>query len=122
MAMPAQRPTVAIPPKPQETGGGAKLTPARASEGVLGVGRGTILVGIVGDFSTIVYPDNIGLMRTTRVESRYATMTAGILLIVLGGCAKFDMLLVVVPTPVLSASATLLLGSCSCRACRCWAA
>ena len=90
--------------------GGEKLSRARASEGVLGVGIGTVLVGIVGGFSTIVYPDNIGLMRTTRVGSRYATMTAGVLLIVLGGCVKFDMLLVVVPTPVLSASATLLFG------------
>jgi xanthine/uracil permease len=90
--------------------GGEKLDAARASQGVLGVGLGTILVGIVGGFSTIVYPDNIGMMRTTRVGSRYATMAAGILLIVLGGCVKFDMLLVVVPTPVLSASATLLFG------------
>ncbi|HEX3971570.1 MAG TPA: solute carrier family 23 protein, partial [Stellaceae bacterium] len=90
--------------------GNEKLSPARASEGVLGVGIGTVLVGLVGGFSTIVYPDNIGLMRTTRVGSRYATMTAGILLIVLGGSVKFDMLLVVVPTPVLTASATLLFG------------
>src|SRR6185437_1128429 len=60
--------------------GDEKLSPARASEGVLGVGLGTILIGVVGGFSTIVYPDNIGLMRTTRVGSRYATMAAGILL------------------------------------------
>jgi xanthine/uracil permease len=90
--------------------GGTPLAPARASEGVFAVGLGTILVGIVGGFSTIVYPDNIGIIRTSRVASRYATMAAGILLIVLGGCVKFDMLLVVVPTPVLSASATLLFG------------
>jgi xanthine/uracil permease len=90
--------------------GGEKLDPARASEGVLGVGIGTVLVGIVGGFSTIVYPDNIGMMRATRVGSRYATLAAGILLIVLGGCVKFDMLLVLIPTPVLSASATLLFG------------
>src|SRR5579875_2207884 len=89
---------------------GEPLTPARASEGVYAVGLGTVLIGIVGGFSTIVYPDNIGIIRTTRVASRYATMAAGILLIVLGGCVKFDMLLVVVPTPVLSASATLLFG------------
>jgi len=31
-------------------------------------------------------------------------------LIVLGGCVKFDLLLVVVPLPVLSAAATLLFG------------
>ncbi|HEX3972597.1 MAG TPA: solute carrier family 23 protein, partial [Stellaceae bacterium] len=83
---------------------------ARASEGVFAVGLGTILVGIVGGFSTIVYPDNIGIIRTSRVASRYATMAAGVLLIVLGGSVKFDMLLVVVPTPVLTASATLLFG------------
>jgi xanthine/uracil permease len=77
---------------------------------VFAVGLGTILIGIVGGFSTIVYPDNIGIIRTSRVASRYATAAAGVLLIVLGGCVKFDMLLVVVPTPVLSASATLLFG------------
>ena len=57
-----------------------------------------------------VYPDNIGMLRTTRVGSRYATLAAGVLLIVLGGCVKFDLLLVVVPLPVLAAAATLLFG------------
>ena len=42
--------------------------------------------------------------------SRYATLAAGVLLIALGGFIKFDMLLVVVPTPVMSAAATLLFG------------
>ncbi len=55
---------------------------------------------MVGGFSTIAYPDNIGMLRTTRVGSRYATLAAGVLLIVLGGFVKFDMLLVVVPQPV----------------------
>ena len=90
--------------------GGERLQPARASEGVFAVGIGTVLVGVIGGFSTIVYPDNIGIIRTSRVASRYATLAAGILLIVLGGCVKFDMLLVLVPMPVLSASATLLFG------------
>src|SRR5258708_28818963 len=52
----------------------------------------------------------MGLLRTTRVASRYATLTCGILLILLGSCIKFDMLLVLVPTPVLAAIATLLFG------------
>jgi xanthine/uracil permease len=50
------------------------------------------------------------MLRTTRVASRYATLAAGVLLIVLGACIKFDLLLVVVPLPVLSAAATLLFG------------
>lgn len=90
--------------------GPEELPAERASQGVFAVGLGSILVGIFGGFSTIVYPDNIGMMRATRVGSRYATAAAGVLLIILGGSVKFDMLLVIVPIPVLSASATLLFG------------
>lgn len=87
-----------------------KLEPGRMSEGLLGVAIGSVVAGVLGGFSTIVYPDNIGMLRATRVGSRYATLAAGILLIVFGGCIKFDMLLVLVPLPVISAAATLLFG------------
>lgn len=90
--------------------GGQMVSSARMSEGVFAIGLGGVLAGLVGGFSTIVYPDNIGMLRTTRVGSRYATLAAGVLLIVLGGCVKFDLLLVAVPLPVLSAVATLLFG------------
>jgi len=90
--------------------GGQNVTPARMSQGIFAIGLGGVLAGLVGGFSTIVYPDNIGMLRTTRVGSRYATLAAGVLLIVLGGCVKFDLLLVVVPLPVLAAAATLLFG------------
>jgi xanthine/uracil permease len=90
--------------------GGQNITSARMSQGIFAIGLGGVLAGLVGGFSTIVYPDNIGMLRTTRVGSRYATLAAGVLLIVLGGCVKFDLLLVVVPLPVLSAAATLLFG------------
>ncbi len=90
--------------------GGQHVSSARMSQGVFGVGLGGVLSGLFGGFSTIVYPDNIGMLRTTRIGSRYATLAAGVLLIVLGGCVKFDLLLVVVPLPVLSAAATLLFG------------
>jgi xanthine/uracil permease len=90
--------------------GNEKLTAERMSQGIFAVAIGAGLAGIVGGFSTIVYPDNMGMLRTTRVGSRYATLAAGIILIVLGGCIKFDMLLVLVPQPVVSAAATLLFG------------
>jgi xanthine/uracil permease len=90
--------------------GGQNITSARMSQGIFAIGLGGVLAGLVGGFSTIVYPDNIGMLRTTRVGSRYATLAAGVLLIMLGGCVKFYLLLVVVPLPVLSASATLLFG------------
>jgi len=90
--------------------GGQRVSSARMSQGVFAIGLGAVLAGLVGGFSTIVYPDNIGMLRTTRVGSRYATLAAGVLLIVLGASIKFDLLLVVVPLPVLSAAATLLFG------------
>jgi xanthine/uracil permease len=90
--------------------GGQDVSSARMSQGVFAIGLGGVLAGLVGGFSTIVYPDNMGMLRTTRVGSRYATLAAGILLIVLGASIKFDLLLVVVPLPILAAAATLLFG------------
>ncbi|HXW40158.1 MAG TPA: solute carrier family 23 protein [Xanthobacteraceae bacterium] len=90
--------------------GGQTVSSSRMSQGVFAIGLGGVVAGLIGGFSTIVYPDNIGMLRTTRVGSRYATLAAGVLLIVLGASIKFDLLLVVVPLPVLAAAATLLFG------------
>jgi len=90
--------------------GNEKLPAERMSQGIFAVAIGSVLAGIVGGFSTIVYPDNMGMLRTTRVGSRYATLSAGLILIALGACIKFDMLLVLVPQPIVSAAATLLFG------------
>jgi xanthine/uracil permease len=92
------------------TWGNETLTPARMSGGLMSVAIGGMLASMLGTYSTYIYPDNMGLLRTTRVGSRYATLTCGILLMLLGSCVKFDMLLVLVPTPVLAAIATLLFG------------
>jgi xanthine/uracil permease len=86
------------------------LPPERMAQGVLGVAIGAVAAALCGGFSTIAYPDNLGILRATRVGSRYATFGAGLLLIVLGACIKFDMLLVLIPSPVISAAATLLFG------------
>ena len=90
--------------------GHEKLTPARMSGGLMSVALGGILASVLGTYTTQIYPDNMGLLRSTRVGSRYAVLMCGILLMVLGSCIKFDMLLVIVPTPVLAAIATLLFG------------
>jgi xanthine/uracil permease len=90
--------------------GDEKLSAGRMSEGIFGVALGSALGAIVGGLSTIAYPDNMGMLRTTCVGSRYATLAAGILLIALGGFIKFDMLIVLVPQPVVSAAATVLFG------------
>ncbi len=83
---------------------------SRMTEGIFAVSAGAALAGAIGGFSTIAYPDNVGILRSTRIASRYATLSAGLLLIALGGFIKFDFLLVLVPMPVLAAVATLLFG------------
>jgi xanthine/uracil permease len=83
---------------------------SRMSEGIFAVSLGSALAGVIGGFSTIAYPDNVGILRSTRIGSRYATLSAGLLLITFGGFIKFDFLLVLVPMPVLAAVATLLFG------------
>jgi xanthine/uracil permease len=90
--------------------GDQKLTPLRMSEGCFAAALGAILASVVGTFSTIAYPDNVGMLRSTRVGSRYATVAAGVLLVLLGTCVKFDMLLVLVPSQVLAGIATILFG------------
>jgi xanthine/uracil permease len=90
--------------------GDEPLSAGRMSEGLFGVAIGSVIAAVFGGFSTVAYPDNIGILRATRVGSRYVTLTAGLFLIILGGCIKFDMLLVLVPLPVISAAATLLFG------------
>ncbi len=90
--------------------GGEKITPLRMSEGCFAAAVGAILAAVLGSFSTTVYPDNMGMLRSTRVGSRYGTLAAGVLLVVLGSCVKFDMLLVIIPTSVLAGVATVLFG------------
>ncbi len=86
------------------------MPPSRMAEGCFGAAVGSIFGAVVGSFAMNIYPDNIGMLRTTRVASRYATLSAGVLLVVLGCFSKFDMLLVLVPLVVLGGIATILFG------------
>ncbi len=86
------------------------LSAYRVSQGVFGEVLGSTIGSLFGGLSTLAYPDNIGLLRVTRVGSRYVTLTTGIILLVLGGLRPFDSLLQAVPLPVLAASGTVLFG------------
>jgi xanthine/uracil permease len=86
------------------------LSHFRVAQGVFGEVLGSTIGNLFGGFSTLAYPDNIGLLRVTRVGSRYVTLTTGIILLVLGGLQPFDRLLEAVPLPVLAATGTVLFG------------
>ena len=86
------------------------LTGERTAQGVFGEVLGSTIGNVFGGLSTLAYPDNIGLLRVTRVGSRYVTLATGIILLVLGGLEPFDHLLEAVPLPVLAAAGTVLFG------------
>jgi xanthine/uracil permease len=86
------------------------LSAYRVSQGVFGEVLGSTIGAVFGGMSTLAYPDNIGLLRVTKVGSRYVTLATGIILLVLGGLQPFDRLLQAVPLPVLAAAGTVLFG------------
>ena len=90
--------------------GGQDLPGHRVAQGVFGEVVGSTVGSVFGGLSTLAYPDNVGLLRVTRVGSRYVTLATGIILLVLGGLAPFDALLQAVPLPVLAAAGTVLFG------------
>jgi xanthine/uracil permease len=90
--------------------GAEPLSTTRISQGVFGEVLGSAVGAMIGGISTLTFPDNVGMLRATRVGSRYVTLTAGLILIVLGCIVKFDLLLVAIPMPILSAAGTLLFG------------
>lgn len=90
--------------------GGQELSGYRVSQGVFGEVLGSTVGAVFGGLSTLAYPDNIGLLRVTKVGSRYVTLATGVILLVLGGLGPFDRLLQAVPLPVLAAAGTVLFG------------
>jgi xanthine/uracil permease len=90
--------------------GKQELSAHRVSQGVFGEVLGSTIGAVFGGMSTLAYPDNIGLLRVTKVGSRYVTLATGIILLVLGGLQPVDRLLEAVPLPVLAAAGTVLFG------------
>jgi xanthine/uracil permease len=89
---------------------GQSLSVVRVSQGVFGMALGAMLASIFGSFSTVFYATNLSLLQSTKVASRYVTLSTGLLLVILGGFAKVDMLFAMIPGPVISAVSTVLFG------------
>jgi xanthine/uracil permease len=89
---------------------GEELPPHRVAQGVFGELLGSTLGGLFGGLPAMAYPANVGILKVTRVASRWVTLTTGLILVVLGGFGYFDALLVAIPTPVLSGATTVLFG------------
>ena len=86
------------------------LTGRRMAWGIFGQSLTSIVAGALGTFTTTVYPDNLGIVRSSRIGSRWITLTSGVLLIIGGFIFKFDEIFVSIPANVIAAAAVVLFG------------
>ncbi|SEQ93390.1 2-oxo-4-hydroxy-4-carboxy-5-ureidoimidazoline decarboxylase [Microlunatus flavus] len=68
-------------------------------------GLATTIGGIFNSFPYTCFAENVGLVRLTRVKSRYVVATAGAIMIVLGLVPKAGALVAGIPHPVLGGAA-----------------
>ena len=89
---------------------GEPMSPRRLSAGVLSMMLGSAFAASIGSFTNLPYPANVAILRSTGVASRWVTAATGVILVAMGFCTKVDYVFVLLPTPVLSAAATVLFG------------
>ncbi|ATW27755.1 uracil-xanthine permease family protein [Candidatus Formimonas warabiya] len=89
---------------------GQNLTPERVNRGIFGEVLGCTVGAIFGGIATTSYPENIGIIRISGIGSRYVTLTAGILSVILGLLPKIGVLIAVIPGSVLAGASTILFG------------
>ncbi|MCR1935079.1 nucleobase:cation symporter-2 family protein [Clostridium tepidum] len=90
---------------------GIKSDEKPVTSGVLSDGIGSMLAGVFGALPNTSFSQNIGLIPLTKVASRYVTMMAGILLIILGLFPKFAALINIMPQPVLGGVGIVMFGT-----------
>lgn len=83
----------------------------RISRGVLSDGIGSVIAGVFGTMPNTSFSQNVGLIPLTKVASRFVTMMAGIILVVLGLFPKFAAIINVMPQPVLGGVGIVMFGT-----------
>ncbi|MFG2983626.1 nucleobase:cation symporter-2 family protein [Streptomyces sp. NPDC048258] len=73
-------------------------------------GVATVLGGILNSFPYVAFAENIGLVRMSKVMSRYVVVAAGVFMVVLGLLPKAGSLVASVPHPVLGGAAISMFG------------
>ncbi|MCX5192444.1 purine permease [Streptomyces sp. NBC_00249] len=73
-------------------------------------GAATVLGGVLNSFPYVAFAENIGIVRMSRVMSRYVVVAAGVFMIVLGLLPKAGSLVASVPHPVLGGAAVSMFG------------
>jgi OHCU decarboxylase len=74
-------------------------------------GLSTTLGGILNSFPYTCFAENVGLVRLTKVKSRYVVATAGLFMMIIGVFPKVGAAVAAIPYPVLGGAAFALFGT-----------
>jgi OHCU decarboxylase len=74
-------------------------------------GLATTIGGILNSFPYTCFAENVGLVRLTRVRSRYVVAAAGVIMMVLGLFPKVGAVVASIPLPVLGGAALVMFGT-----------
>jgi len=74
-------------------------------------GLSTLIGGVLNSFPYTCFAENVGLVRLTRVKSRFVVATAGAIMIVLGIIPKMGALIASIPAPVLGGASLVLFAT-----------
>lgn len=87
-----------------------ELSDQRIADGVLCDGIGSLIAGFIGSGPNTSFSQNVGLIPLTRVASRWVSVVAGVVLIILGIFPKLSTLIAIMPSPVLGGAGLLMFG------------
>ncbi|MFJ6717594.1 nucleobase:cation symporter-2 family protein [Streptomyces sp. NPDC091259] len=73
-------------------------------------GAATAIGGLLNSFPYVAFAENVGLVRVTKVKSRFVVVAAGVVMIILGLLPKAAAVVAAIPPGVLGGAATVMFG------------
>ncbi|WP_329445375.1 purine permease [Streptomyces sp. NBC_01426] len=73
-------------------------------------GAATAIGGLLNSFPYVAFAENVGLVRVTKVKSRFVVVAAGVIMIILGLLPKAAAVVAAIPPGVLGGAATVMFG------------
>ena len=80
---------------------GKRITPRDIANALRADGLSTLLGGVLNSFPYTCFAQNVGLVRLTRVKSRWVVTAAGVFMIILGLLPKAGAIVAAIPQPVI---------------------
>lgn len=90
---------------------GRRITPGHIAAALRADGLSTLLGGILNSFPYTCFAQNVGLVRLTRVRSRWVVTAAGAMMIVLGLVPKAGAVVAAIPSPVIGGASLAIFAS-----------